>query len=240
MSWTWGVITLAANNDWLLALDLSTPYGIVVLEGNGNLFHRNVAAGSRVSQLFVEVSELLSLAAINATGLGVIGVGKGPGSFTGIRVAVMAAKALAKVLEIPLVAPDTLEVIAAGCRGSVGAVMATLDARRGEVYYGLYRLGRAETAIIEEPRVGPPREAVDHLSQWKGRLEGDIGLTGSALKAFPEAWPPDLLVFENGSPSPEGLSRVCRKYHERRAVEDPMKLRPLYLRRPDARESFCS
>jgi tRNA threonylcarbamoyladenosine biosynthesis protein TsaB len=124
----------------LLALELSTPEGILILESNGKLFQRCLAAGSRVSQLFYELRELLREANIEPHELTVIGVGRGPGSFTGIRVAVMAAKTLAMVLRLPLVAPDSLEILAEAYRGIAESAMIAIDARRGEIYYGLYDL----------------------------------------------------------------------------------------------------
>ncbi|OFW56650.1 MAG: tRNA (adenosine(37)-N6)-threonylcarbamoyltransferase complex dimerization subunit type 1 TsaB [Candidatus Solincola sediminis] len=219
--------------DWVLSLDLSSPQGILALEGHGKLFHREVAAGSRVSQLFVEADELLSLAGIDFKDIGAIGVAKGPGSFTGIRVAVMAAKTLAMVAHLPLVAPASLEVIAEGCRGPVEAVMVALDARRGEVYYGLYRLDSPIPATLEKPHVARPDLAAASLIQWQDRLPGTIGLTGSGLKAYEDAWPAGMLIIEKAGPDAQGLSRLCRNYYRSGRVEEALQLMPLYLRRPD-------
>ncbi len=224
-------------SEWILSIDLSTPEGIVTLEGYGKLFHREVAAASRVSELFVEAGELLSLAAIKSTDIGAIGVARGPGSFTGIRVAVMAAKTLAATLGVPLAAPDSPEVIAEGCRGLAEAVMVASDARRGEVYYGLYRLDEPAPRVLERPQVAKPEAAVACLLQWQNRLGEKIGLAGSALAAYPAAWPHDVLLIEETGPGPMGLSGLCRRYHELGRVEEPLELMPLYLRRPDARES---
>jgi tRNA threonylcarbamoyladenosine biosynthesis protein TsaB len=228
------VKSMTANDGWLLALDLSTPRGLLTLDGNGKSFQCEVAAGSRVSRLFVQARNLLGEACIDPGDIEVVGAGRGPGSFTGIRVAVMAAKTLASVLGVPLVAPDSLEAFAEGCRGIVTSVMIALDARRGEVYYGLYDLSDLPPKTLEAPVVAPPQEAVACISALKDRM-GGLGLAGSGVAAYPLVWPEDVRVIEDSIPGPEGLSRLCRTYYGLGRVEDPMSLMPLYLRRPDIR-----
>jgi tRNA threonylcarbamoyladenosine biosynthesis protein TsaB len=223
----------------LLALELSTPEGILILESNGKLFQRRLEAGSRVSQLFFESRELLREANIEPQELTLIGVGRGPGSFTGIRVAVMAAKALAMVLRLPLVAPDSLEILAEACRGIAESAMIAIDARRGEIYYGVYDLTQSPPLVLEEPQVATPQDASALALKLGNRLQGRLALAGSGITAYPGAWPHGLIVIESEVPRGEGLAGICRKYHELGRLEDATNLLPLYLRKPDIKEPLA-
>ena len=227
---------MRVDREWLLALDISGPRGVLALEGPRGLFYREVAGGSRVSQLFVTAGEVFSEAGIDPRHLGLIGVARGPGSFTGVRVGVMAAKVLAAVFELPLVAPDSLRVMAMGARGEAEAVFVALDARRGEVYHALYGLDGEYPVGLEGPRVAPPAQAARSLSRWRARLPGRLVLAGSGIDAFPDAWPADLPRLAGELPEPGGLAQLCRYAFERGEDVQPMQLLPLYLRRPDARE----
>jgi tRNA threonylcarbamoyladenosine biosynthesis protein TsaB len=219
-------------------MDLSTPAGMLVLDGPGGLYSHTIEAGSRFSQLFVMVNDLISTAGIAATDIGLIGVGRGPGSFTGVRVGVVAAKALASVLGTPLVAPDSLEVMSMGAEGILKAVLVALDARRGEVYYGLYRLEEGYPVVLQAPQVAAPEVAVESLASWRAKFPTGMGIVGTGVAAFPHAWPHDLVVIPVDSSIPQGLARLCHYMADRGETSDPLELLPLYLRRPDARERF--
>ncbi|MET3613436.1 N6-L-threonylcarbamoyladenine synthase [Rhizobium aquaticum] len=87
-------------------------------------------------RLAAMIDEVMHAASLVPAGLGLIGVTVGPGSFTGIRVGVAAARGLALALGIPAIGVTTLEVLAETARrkGETGAIIATIDAKRGEVY----------------------------------------------------------------------------------------------------------
>lgn len=221
---------MSANKDFLLAIDLSTPNGALVLEGNGYLYQRTLAAGSRVAGLFVEAEELLSEARLRPSDIGAVGVARGPGSFTGIRVAVMAAKTLSFALRIPLVAPGSLEVIAEACRGESGVVMAAIDAKRGEVYHGLFDLRGEGLTVLEPPAAGSPEEVISLMEDWQARGV-EITLAGSGLAAFAGSRPAGRM--DEPGRRGQALGRLCRRYLENWRVQDPMALMPLYIRKPD-------
>lgn len=228
---------MRGNDTWLLALDLSTPRGVLVLEGPGGLYHRIIEGGSRVSQLFPAAAEVEEEAGIDTGDIAMVGVGRGPGSFTGVRVATAAAKVLSDVLGVPLVAPDSLEVIAAGVVRAE-AIMVVLDARRGEVYYASYRVREGYPSSLVGPRVGPPEEAAGVLAALRRGARGEVALLGTGVSRYQEAWPEDVAGAAGEHPSPDGLARLCRRYMALGMITDPIRLLPLYIRRPDARPRF--
>jgi len=227
---------VAADETWLLAWDLSAPRGVLVLDGPGTTMHSEIAGASRVSHLFVAASELLSRAGIAPRELGLLGVGKGPGSFTGVRVAVTAAKVLADTLSITLLAPESLAVLAAGAGEEGEAVFAAIDARRGEVYHALYCVDHGYPAVMVEPCAASPQSAAAYLHTWMQREERGVVGVGSGIEAYREAWPEGITLAGGEHPRAEGLARLCRLACGRGETADPLALLPFYLRRPDARE----
>ena len=221
---------------WLLALDLSGPRGILVLDGPGRTTHRLIEAGERTGGLFVEAGELMRETGIEPGGLGLLGVAVGPGSFTGVRTAVMAAKTMAEVLRVPLVATDSLSVLAAGMEEERWIFVA-VDARRGEVYHALFRVADEGSGPLPEAaewmEVGSPPEAAEALRGWMEKTGEEPVLAGTGIEAFPEAWPSRLTRRPSPWPQPGALARLCRRAFRRGEVADPILLTPMYLRRPD-------
>lgn len=234
-------MSMENKGSWLLALDLAGPLGLVVLEGPGVLNHCSWEGGEGARLLFSAAAGLLDQAGIKAGDLGLLGVGRGPGSFTGIRMGIMAAKALAEVLGVQLVAPDSLAAAAVGPEGSENVFVA-LDARRGELYSALFRMEAREKGAFSFPRLvaGPqvrgPRETARFLAERSAELEGELLLLGSGISAYPHLWPRDARRAERRGPDPAGLAWLCRELHRRGEVEDHLSLVPLYLRKPDVGE----
>lgn len=148
-----------------------------------------------------------------------IAVTIGPGSFTGIRVGVAAARGFALALNVPTVGITTLETMAAAQRLKTPsrAVLAAMDAKRDEIYLQSFS---AEGEPLDEPRAVPTAEAIAFASSFDGEITGSAApllrpeLTGDHANAFP-------------------ISIVARLG----AAADPSsgKPKPLYLRGPDAK-----
>lgn len=226
------------SDSWLLALDLSGDDGLLVLEGADLSQHRLIEGDMRVRKLFPSISEVMRMAGITPAEIGLVGVGRGPGSFTGVRVAVMAAKTMAQVLSIPLVAPDSLEISAMNSLRPEGRVFVASDARRGEVYYALYGWEEGYPRCILGPSVAVPESAAAELQTCMGQPGGEIFLAGSGIAAYSEVWPGELGRAPETGPPSAGLAAICRMYHQDGRVVDPLQLLPLYIRRPDARAGF--
>lgn len=150
-----------------------------------------------------------------------IGVTVGPGSFTGLRVGLAFAQGLGAALDRPVVGVSTLDALAASSPAAP-AVMALIDARRGQVYGRLWRDG----AAVTPPTAWTLDEARDLIGRESG--EGEIALIGSGLDLVAEAGPRVHLQPVDG-PDPVALARLA-------AQADPASSppRPLYLRAPDA------
>jgi len=203
----------------LLTLDTATPLVTVALHDGSDVVAEHVAEramkhGEQLAPLIERC--LLDVGAVRQD-LTAIGVGVGPGPFTGLRVGLVTARTLAFVLEIPVYGVCSLDVLAVEAvdTGAVTSdfVVAT-DARRKEVYLATYD---ADGARLEGPAVLKPADAATAAP-----------VVGEGAALYPDAFP---TAVGPTRPSAGWLARVITE--ERAELLDP---EPLYLRRPDAVE----
>jgi tRNA threonylcarbamoyladenosine biosynthesis protein TsaB len=93
---------------------------------------------SHAERLHVFIEEIIKEAGITFQDISAIAVSQGPGSYTGLRIGVSAAKGLCYALGVPLIAVDTLQVLASQAKVSSGLIIPMLDARRMEVYSAIF------------------------------------------------------------------------------------------------------
>jgi tRNA threonylcarbamoyladenosine biosynthesis protein TsaB len=93
---------------------------------------------SHAEKLHVFINEVMAESGKSFSDLEAVAVSRGPGSYTGLRIGISAAKGLCFALEIPLIAVDTLQILAARAKVSNGVVIPMLDARRMEVYSAIF------------------------------------------------------------------------------------------------------
>jgi tRNA threonylcarbamoyl adenosine modification protein YeaZ len=188
----------------LLAFDTSTPAVTVALDGGPS--HTVVAANRHGEMLAPGIEHVLRAAGLRPRDLTGVVVGLGPGPFTGLRVGIVTAKALAAALGIPAYGVCSLDALAAP-----GIAVAT-DARRREVYWAAYGDER------DGPHVGKPYDVAERL-----RANGFTTIAGAGARLYPEAFD-GFTVTDDEYPD-------ARRLLAARRTDD---LTPLYLRRPDA------
>lgn len=125
----------------ILNLETSTKNCSVTLSNNGNvILCKEIAEEgySHAERLHVFIEEILSESEISILDLKAIAVSKGPGSYTGLRIGVSAAKGLCYGLKIPLISIDTLTILARQISIENGLIVPMIDARRMEVYSAIF------------------------------------------------------------------------------------------------------
>jgi tRNA threonylcarbamoyladenosine biosynthesis protein TsaB len=145
----------------VLGMDTSTLVASVALVENGRVVaEMRGDKGARGSDLLLMIDAVCVGAAIGAHDLDAIAIGAGPGSFTGLRIGMATAKGIAFAAKCPLWAVSSLAALAhEELEGAQTAtVVAILDARRGEVYAGIYHRDGDRTVLVGDERVMPPAE----------------------------------------------------------------------------------
>jgi tRNA threonylcarbamoyladenosine biosynthesis protein TsaB len=142
----------------ILALDTSTEYCSVALWDDGAVLERCELAGQKHSELLIEMLDaVLKHAGVKLTQLDGIAFGKGPGSFTGVRIACGATQGLAFGASLPVAGVCTLEALAEASEKS--RVIAVLDARMGEIYHAAYEKRDAVWEAVSSPCLCKPEDA---------------------------------------------------------------------------------
>lgn len=139
----------------LLALDTSTDACSVALDIEGQVFTRFELAPRRHAEIILPlIEQVLSEAELQVKQLDAIAFGRGPGAFTGLRIACGVTQGIAFAADLPVVPVSTLAALAQGGYRASGheKIIAAIDARMGEVYWGLFQLtqGGLMQAVSEE------------------------------------------------------------------------------------------
>ncbi|MBP6597297.1 MAG: tRNA (adenosine(37)-N6)-threonylcarbamoyltransferase complex dimerization subunit type 1 TsaB [Arenimonas sp.] len=211
----------------LLAIETSTEACSVAVYVDGEVAERHELAPRRHTQLVLPwADELLAEAGLKKSQLDAIAVGRGPGAFTGVRLAIALAQGLALALDRPLLPVSTLAVLA--MKGTGGRILAAIDARMGEVYLGVYTRDAdgLVTAAGQECLLAPARAPrldlpADGVGTGFGAQEGALAtalgplLTGVDAGALPRA---------------AELARLAARGFQRGEAQQADQVMPAYLR----------
>lgn len=161
----------------LLAIETATDACSCALVLEGEQAQRFEVAPRRHAELVLGmVSDLLDRAGVTLSSLDAIAFGRGPGSFTGVRIATAVAQGLGLALDLPLVPVSSLAALAlaAARRHAAAAVLAAFDARMDEVYWGAFDTRAPASAVpVGDECVAPPaRVPVPVRGEWLGAGEG--------------------------------------------------------------------
>ena len=124
----------------LLAIETSTEACSVALVHGEQVIARSEIAPRRHAELVLPMADdLLAEAGLGRHALDAIAVGRGPGAFTGVRLAVSLAQGMALALDLPVITISSLAALALEAPEDQAAILAVIDARMGEIYAGCYR-----------------------------------------------------------------------------------------------------
>jgi tRNA threonylcarbamoyladenosine biosynthesis protein TsaB len=211
----------------VLALDTSTLAGAVALvEGDRTVGEYMLDVRVTHSErLLAAIDRLLADAGWTPNDLEALAVAAGPGSFTGLRIGLSAAKGLALGLSLPIAAVPTLDAMAAGLPFAALPVCPVLDARRGEVYCSLYRW-RDDEMRREWDYLALPPEALAE------RLSGPTIIVGTTMRLpSPHA---RTVPPERRTPSAACVGHLGVRRIRAGQVVTAAQLAPLYVRPAEA------
>jgi tRNA threonylcarbamoyladenosine biosynthesis protein TsaB len=216
----------------LLGIATATSQVGVALSGpDGPLVSLHVRQGRRHAELLTPAIDTVTrLAGIRTREVTRVAVDIGPGLFTGLRVGVATAKALAAALDIPIVGCSSLELLAHPHHREGRTVVSVVDARRGEVFWAVYQPAGGGMAEVTDATVSTPDVLIAHLQQrvaaGPGRAPilavGDgarryadvlAGLTGVELAGSGDDHPSALALLEVAATRPSvPLEEITPRY----------------------------
>ena len=228
----------------ILAIETATiEVGVAVADETGPLASVTARPGRRQAEtLHPAIADVCRIAMITPAELDAVAVDIGPGLFTGLRVGVAAAKALAGALGLPVVTAMSLEVLKAACPSGLGAVIPVIDMRRGEVAWLM------PARPTPDVRVGAPAELAAGLAGLAGLAEGvgPVLLVGDGALRHRELLERAMVpapVFGGAAlaaPPVASLAVLAIAAMKDGRCCDPASVRPFYGREADARINWSS
>ncbi len=216
-----------------LAIETSTEQLSVAVSAAGQVWSHLGPGGAQASSgLLAAVHQVTAQAGLRLADLGVIAMGRGPGSFTGLRTACSVSQGLAYGLGIGILPIDTLLALAeegrflCGAPGNgVGRFYAVLDARMGQLYTAAYEHQAGRWRTVQAPAVQNPTDCALPTA-WAGQAVQAVGLAQALL---PQVGGVDL-PWIAASPTASALLRLADQAQADGLAVAPALALPLYLR----------
>jgi tRNA threonylcarbamoyladenosine biosynthesis protein TsaB len=221
----------------VLGIETSTSHASVAIGSATELVASyQLGRGKNQDQIMVPAIEaLLADAGLSYRQIGGVAVGLGPGLFTGLRVGVATAKALAQTLSLPIVGFSSLDALAYRVRYTKRTICACIDARRKEVFWAFYRAVPGGVQRMTEFRCAPPEHCVNEIVA-RGEPVLAVGNGPLVYRHAFEALEEDveLAGISDDFPSAVPLTELAVRRLEREDSDRLADIRPLYIRKSDA------
>ncbi|MEG3136039.1 tRNA (adenosine(37)-N6)-threonylcarbamoyltransferase complex dimerization subunit type 1 TsaB [Rouxiella sp. T17] len=223
----------------ILAIDTATEACSVALynsataaENGETLAHFELCAREHTQRILPMVQQILAEAGLSLNQLDALAFGRGPGSFTGVRIGISVAQGLAFGAELPVLPISTLQTMAQGAYRKTGAerVLAAIDARMGEVYWGEYVRdadgawhGEASEVVIKP----------EQLSEQSFALSGRWATVGTGWQTYPQLIDSTAVELNEGNillPEAEDMLPLALAAWHRGVRVSADQAEPTYLR----------
>lgn len=210
----------------ILNLETATKNCSVALAKDGKTIAcKEIAAQnfSHAEKLHVFIEEILSENNIQFSDLNAIAVSQGPGSYTGLRIGVSSAKGLCYALNIPLIAIDTLQLLAKQITIENGIILPMIDARRMEVFSAFYDKNHIQIRSTQA-------EIIDESSYQE--ISGTIHLVGDGIEKFKNTLTDEKFIFHSDAvfPSAKEMSELSYDKFKIKDFVDVAYFEPFYLK----------
>ncbi|MGL4716177.1 MAG: tRNA (adenosine(37)-N6)-threonylcarbamoyltransferase complex dimerization subunit type 1 TsaB [Aeromonas sp.] len=216
----------------ILAVDTATEACSTALMVGDKVFSRwEEAPRDHTRKILPMVQSVLDEAGISLSELDAIAFGRGPGSFTGVRIGISAAQGLAFGAGVPLIGVSTLAAMAQGAYRLDGAeqVLTAIDARMNEVYFGRYELIDGRMQLVGDEVVSDPAALVDA----RGKQAGPVACVGTGFETYGETLhdlADELTVSQVRFPAAEDMLPLARAAWLAGEAVPVEQATPVYLR----------
>ncbi|WP_042277619.1 tRNA (adenosine(37)-N6)-threonylcarbamoyltransferase complex dimerization subunit type 1 TsaB [[Clostridium] dakarense] len=225
----------------VLGIDTSSmATSVAVIEDNKLICEYTVNTKKTHSQkLMLMIENMLKISDLDVNEMDLIAVCEGPGSFTGLRISMATAKAIAHVNNLPIVGVNSLELLAANMNLCDKKICSILDAQRTQVYSGQYKFENNEVVELKNIDVVEIDDLIEELKNSKE----DWIIVGEAVYKYEEKLK-DIENIHIAAPSHNvsKASSLCsvaiNKYNKNIDVYDCYSINPVYIRKSQAEVQY--
>jgi tRNA threonylcarbamoyladenosine biosynthesis protein TsaB len=222
----------------VLAVDSSTPTAAAALWRDGALLasFRTSAGNTHSECLLPMIEHALGTCGVNVADVDLFACGVGPGSFTGVRIAVSTVKGLAAPYDKPCVGISSLEGAASSCGYANGVVVPAFNARRGNVYCAAFSAKNGTISRLTEDAIISVEELCGQLSGYKERVLFVGDAAGECVSAAKDAGldvcptPDQALLIDAAGMCALAAGTYSAANEEEKSAFTADSLLPLYLR----------
>jgi tRNA threonylcarbamoyladenosine biosynthesis protein TsaB len=220
----------------ILGIDTSTQQSSVCLGSETGVVASATLARGQAHGEFVApaIAFCLEQADLRMADVSGVAVCVGPGLFTGMRVGIATAQALAHARRLPVVGLASLDLLAFPVRHVRRLICSVLDAKRGELFWAFYRSAPAGVQRVGEFRVGPPEKLAGEL-EGLGEDVLAIGDGAIAHRTLLEAVGAEVGTHSTAHPRASSLVELALPRFLREDTQRAESLAPIYIRKADAR-----
>ena len=211
----------------IICIETATTNCSVALSINGSVIaleEDNSKQYSHAERLHIFIDEVLKKGNLSRNEIDAIAVSKGPGSYTGLRIGVSAAKGLCYALDVPLISVATLRSLALQVNEKEGTVVSMLDARRMEVYAAVFS---SEGIEIRETKA----EILTTESFSEYLDKGKVRFIGSGVDKFePICSHTNAILLKDKLPSAREMAALAEEKYKKSDIENVAYFEPYYLK----------
>lgn len=225
----------------VLGIDTSSmATSICVIEDNKLICEYTVNTKKTQSQkLMPMIENMLNISDININEIDLIAICEGPGSFTGLRIGMSTAKAIAHVKNLPIIGVNSLEILSGNMNLCDKKICSILDAQRTQVYYGKYKFENNEIVELQNIDV----IEIDELLQELSNSNDEWILVGEAVYKYEEKIKEiNNISVASSSHNVSKASSLCyiamNKYNKNIDVYDCYSINPKYIRKSQAEVEY--
>ncbi|SDW35927.1 tRNA threonylcarbamoyladenosine biosynthesis protein TsaB [Lutibacter oricola] len=211
---------------FILNIETATKNCSVSVAENGKtiaLKEYNDGGYSHAEKLHKFIKEVCEQSNIELSQLAAVAVSKGPGSYTGLRIGVSAAKGLCFALNLPLISIHTLEALANTIETENKVVIPLLDARRMEVYCAIFKNGKTVEKVSAK--------IIDENSFSEYLVESKVYFVGDGAEKCKSILKSENAIFiDDKFPSANEMSELSFYKYKKNDIEDVAYFEPFYLK----------
>ena len=215
----------------ILNIETSSKNCSVSISENGKIIglkEQSFDEYSHSKSLHVFIDEIFKQTKLSPQKLSAVAISEGPGSYTGLRIGVSAAKGICVALNLPLIAIDTMQILARKLECAEGYIISAMDARRDEIYYSVFKSNNCKIPI----KVGKTDCMIIKSNSFSNYFESSIvNFVGNCNEKINKFLNHDNIIFSDFMlPSANEMGIISFASFKKGEFEDVSDFQPKYLK----------